>query len=62
MFGSNLHHNISVRIIQICVLSVSKSWPEFPAPYLTSVHASAVTCLAHITDIEPGMLETLTQV
>ena len=47
---------------RISVLSVSKSWPEFPAPYLTSVHASAVTCLAHITDIEPGMLETLTQV
>ena len=44
------------------MLSVSKSWPEFRAPYLTSVHASAVTCLAHHTDIEPGMLETLTQV
>ena len=33
---------------------VSKSWPEFQAPYLTSLHASAITCLSHHCDLDTG--------
>ena len=43
------------------IFAVSKSWPEFQPPYLTSVHASAITCLAHVCDLDQGMMETLGQ-
>ena len=45
----------------ISIFVVSKSWPEFHPPYLSSVHASAITCLSHICDLEPGMMDTLAQ-
>ena len=40
---------------------MTKSWPEFHAPYLTSLHASAITCLSHHCDLDQGMMETLEQ-
>ena len=30
---------------------VTKSWPVFEPPYLHSIHASAITCLAQFCDI-----------
>jgi lethal(2) giant larvae protein len=31
------------------------SWPVYPAPYLNSIHASAVTCLSHVADIDDDL-------
>jgi hypothetical protein len=30
---------------------VSEGWPTFPLPYLVSVHCSAITCTAHVTNV-----------
>ena len=27
------------------------AWPVYPLPYLNSIHASAVTCIAHVEDV-----------
>ena len=40
---------------------VTRGWPEWQAPYLTSLHASAITCLSHQSELDPGVLETLEQ-
>ena len=40
---------------------VSRGWPEWCAPYLMSLHASAITCLSHHSGLEQGVTETLGQ-
>ena len=41
---------------------VSRGWPEWSAPYLMSLHASAITCLSQHSGLEQGVMETLCQV
>ncbi len=36
-----------------------ESWPPVPSPYLNAIHASAVTCLAHATDVTPRVAQWL---
>lgn len=42
-------------------VAVGEDWAELCAPYLHSVHGSAVTCLAQCSDPAPGLLDRLRQ-
>jgi lethal(2) giant larvae protein len=35
------------------------SWPAFPSPYLNSIHASAVTCLSHVEDVDNDVYDKI---
>lgn len=33
----------------------SENWPVFRAPYLATVHSSAITCSAHVANVQKTM-------
>ena len=35
------------------------AWPVYPLPYLNSIHASAVTCIAHVEDVAKETYEKI---
>ena len=45
----------------VCVDLVTSQWPLYPAPYLHSVHASAVTTLTYIADVSRTVYDRLDQ-
>ena len=38
---------------------VTEGWPEYPLPYLLSLHASAVTCLSLQSSVSPELVARL---
>ena len=34
-------------------------WPQYEVPYLHSIHASAITCIAQATDVEAALVEDI---
>lgn len=48
---------------EIVVLDLTRdNWPLVPLPYLNSIHSSSVTCLSHISDINPEIFQRICNV
>jgi len=45
----------------VCVDLLSEHWPLYSAPYLHSVHASAVTCLDYVSGVSKAVYDKLEQ-
>jgi len=45
----------------VCVDLMSEHWPMYSAPYLHSVHASAVTCLDYVSSVDKAVYDKLEQ-
>lgn len=37
----------------------SENWSQLPLPYLVSLHASAVTCAAYVSNVAPPVYEQI---
>ena len=47
---------------ELVVIDVTdESWPTYPMPYLNPIHASSVTCIQHVSDIDNHVLSNIIQ-
>lgn len=49
------------ELVVVDLKAEDDSWPIFSAPYLNSIHASAITCLNHVGDVSDEVFKKLSE-